>query len=594
MDDRDLRMLIERVHQGGLERRQLIRHLAALGLGAPLANLMLMHRGIAQAPAPTPYKPTRRGGGGTLRLLLWQGPTLLNPHFATGSKDLQACRLFYESLARYDAEAKVVPVLAAEIPTRDNGGIAADGRSTTWKLRRGVTWHDGRPFTAADVVFNWRYAIDPTAATFYSGAYLLVKAVEEIDSHTVRIVFNEPTPLWGLTFTVQLIPKHVFEPFMGDKARQAPANLKPVGTGPYLFADFKPGDLVGGVINPTYHMPNRPHFDAVEIKGGGDATSAARAVMQTGEYHYAWNLAVEDEVLRRVEAGGKGRVVFSASGDVELIQLNMADPNKAVDGERANPKSRHPIFGDRTVRQAMSLLFDRTAAQQIWGRNGVATSNVIVNPPAFTSPNTRSEYSPERAEALLEAAGWKRGAGGVREKDGQRFSIVFQTSVNSVRQKVQSVYKQALAKAGIECEIKAVSPAVFFSSDAGNPDTHGKFWADLQMYAVGGRGPDPWRFLQWWAGWEVSSKANQWLGLNRGRWVNETYDALFKQQQAELDREKRAALIVRMNDLVCQDHAVIPVVYRPSVDAVARNLVAEISGWDDNLAAIHNWYRDGG
>src|SRR5439155_1109470 len=84
-----------------------------------------------------------------------------------------------------------------------------------------------------------------------------------------------------------IIPKHLFEGFKGAKSREAPANLKPVGTGPYRFADFKPGDLVKGELSPTYHMPNRPHFDTIEMKGGGDANSAARAVIQTGEYGIA-------------------------------------------------------------------------------------------------------------------------------------------------------------------------------------------------------------------------------------------------------------------------------------------------------------------
>ena len=105
-----------------------------------------------------------------------------------------------------------------------------------------------------------------------------------------------------------LIPKHLFADYSGAKSRDAPTNLKPVGTGPYKFVDFKPGDMVRGEINSSYHMPNRPYFDSIEIKGGGDAISAARAVLQTGEYDFAWNLQVEDEILQRLEKGGKGKV----------------------------------------------------------------------------------------------------------------------------------------------------------------------------------------------------------------------------------------------------------------------------------------------
>jgi peptide/nickel transport system substrate-binding protein len=589
-DEDELRRWIGCVRAGTLARRDFVMRMAALGIAAPMASLLLAEAGVAQT-APS-YKPTRRGGGGTLKLLFWQGPTLLNPHFANSIKDAAGSRPFYESLARFDVDGQLVPILAAEIPSARNGGIAADGRSTTWRLKRDVTWHDGKPFTADDVIFNWRFATDPATAAFTGGVYENVKAIEKIDTHSVRIVFEKPTPVWTRSSNQQLIPQHLFAPYLGAKSRESPNNLKPVGTGPYLFNEFKPGDIVKGQLNPNYHAPNRPHFDAIEIKGGGDAASAARAVLQTGEFDYAWNLQIEDEVLKRMEGSGKGRVSISPGGDTEMIWLNMADPSIEVDGERASPKSRHPILSDPAVREALALLLDRKSVQEfVYGRTATATSNVLNNPRQFNSPNTKSEASQDKANALLDAAGWKRGAGGIREKGGRRLSFLFQSTINSVRQKVQTIYKQACGKAGIEIELKAVTPAVYFSSDIGNPDTAGKFWADLQMHAFT-RLPDPDRFMQLWLSWEVSSKANKWLGLNTGRWTNAEYDALFKAQQVELDPVKRAALLIRMNDLVCNDRAMIPVVYRPLVDGLARSLAAPLSAWDNPLAGLHDWYRE--
>jgi peptide/nickel transport system substrate-binding protein len=589
-DERELRRWIASVRSGALARRDFIARLAGLGIAAPFASLLLADAGIAQPPVT--YKPTRRGGGGTVRLLFWQGPTLLNPHFANSTKDQSGSRPFYESLARFDTDGRLMPILAAEIPSSDNGGIAADGRSTTWKLKRGVTWHDGKPFTADDVIFNWRYATDPATAAFTGGVYENVKAIEKIDAHAVRIVFAKPSPVWTRSANQQLIPQHLFAPYIGAKSREAPQNLKPIGTGPYRFVDFKPGDIVKGELNPNYHDPVRPHFDAIEIKGGGDAASAARAVLQTGEFDYAWNLQIEDEVLKRMEATGKGRVSFSPGGDTEMIWVNFTDPWTEVDGERASLKSRHPILSDPAVREALALLLDRKSAQEfVYGRTGVATSNVLNNPKQFNSPNTKSETNLEKANALLDGAGWKRGANGIREKNGRKFSLLFQSSTNSVRQKVQSIFKQACGKAGIEIELKTVVSAVYFSSDMGNPDTAGKFWADLQMHTFT-RTPDPDRFMQLWVSWEASTKAHKWLGLNTGRWINAEYDALFKAQQVELDPVKRAAMLIRMNDLVCNDRAMIPVVYRPLVDGVARNLVASLSAWDTPLAGLQDWYRE--
>jgi peptide/nickel transport system substrate-binding protein len=591
MKEHVIRRHLDAVRQGALPRRDFMALMARAGVAAPLAGLLLADAGLAQ-PKPADYPPTKRGGGGAVKLLFWQGPTLLNPHFATGSKDAEGCALFYEALMRWDAAGFPVPVLAAELPTRANGGIAADGKSVVWKLKRDVTWHDDRPFTADDVVFNWRYATDPGTAAITIANYENVRVVEKVDSHTVRIQFTKPTALWMRAATGHLVPRHLFEPYKGAKSREAPANLKPVGTGPYRFAEFKPGDLLRGTLNPTYHQPNRPHFDSIELKGGGDAASAARAVLQTGEYDFAWNIQVEDEVLKRMEQSGKGRAEFAPSGSTEIILVNRADPNTEFQGERAHPKSRHPTLSDIQVRQALNMLVDRKSIQEaLYGRAGVATTNIVNNPDRYNSPNTKVEFSVDKANALLEAAGWKRGSDGLRAKDGKKLKLVFQTSTNPVRQKVQAIFKQSCAKAGIELELKAVTAAVFFSSDVGNPDTAGKFWADLEMFANAGRAPEPDQFMLWFASWQASSKANKWQGVNRTRWANDEYDRLLRQCEVELDPVKRVALIIRMNDIACQDIAAIPVVYRPTVNGVAAKLVAPTSGWDLELSPLADWYR---
>ncbi|MBA4178307.1 MAG: peptide ABC transporter substrate-binding protein [Leptothrix sp. (in: Bacteria)] len=592
VDEAELRRWVQHVREGALPRRDFIGRLAALGIPAPMAGLMLADAGVAQAQPAFVYKPTKRGGGGPLKLLMWQGPTLLNPHFATGTKDEYGCRIFYESLARWDADGNLQPVLAAEIPSRTHGGLAADGKSVTWKLKKGVTWHDGKPFTADDVVFNYEYATDPATAAVTSGAYEDV-TVHKVDSHTVRVVFAKPAPFWpGIYSTVQLIPKHLFAAFGGAKSREAPSNLKPVGTGPYKFVDFKPGDLLRGELNPNYHMPLRPHFDTVEMKGGGDAPSAARAVLQTGEYDYAWNLLVEDEILKRMESGGKGRIAFAAGGDIEALYLNFTDPYTEVEGERAHASTRHPLFGDAAVRQAMALLVDRQGIQDfIFGRTGTATPNFVNNPQRFRSPNNRFEFNVDKANALLDAAGWKRGNDGVRAKDGKKLKLMFQTSINSSRQKVQAIIKQACGKAGIELELKTVVASVFFSSDVANPDTYGKFWADMQMYNAAQGRPDPARHMQRFASWEIAAKANKWLGVNLVRWRSEEFDKAYRASEVELDPVKRAALFIRMNDLVVGDGYVVPLLHRTGVAGLASKLVAPLSGWDTHMSSLPDWYR---
>src|SRR5205823_3158707 len=335
MNEQDLRDLIAAVKAGRVSRRTFVHRMVGLGLTAPFAARLLAHAGLAQTPTQSEYKPTKAGGGGPLKMLFWQAPTLLNPHFAVGTKDQEGSRIFYEPLAGWDLDGNLAPALAAEIPDIENGGVAPDGTSVTWKLKKDVQWHDGRPFTADDVVFNWEYAADPATSATTIGSYQDIK-VEKVDPLTVRIRFAKPTPFWADAFVGQrgmIIPKHLFEPYKGASSREAAANLKPVGTGPYRFVEFKPGDLIRGERNPSYHLPNRPYFDTIEMKGGGDAVSAARAAIQTGEYDYAWNMQVEDEILLRLEDGGKarGRAEITPGGNIEHIQVNSTDPWTEVD-----------------------------------------------------------------------------------------------------------------------------------------------------------------------------------------------------------------------------------------------------------------------
>src|SRR6266481_6337294 len=551
MNEAELRDLLDAVKAGGVSRRAFVSTLVGLGLTAPFASLLLARSGFAQTSAVPEYKPTKAGGGGALKTLFWQSPTLLNPHFAVGTKDQEASRIFYEPLAAWDPDGNLVPVLAAEIPEIENGGIAADGMSVTWKLKKDVQWHDGRPFTADDVVFNWEYAADPATAATTIGSYKDIK-VEKVDTHTVRIRFPKPTPFWADAFVGQrgmIVPKHLFEAYKGGASRDAPANLKPVGTGPYKFVAFKPGDLVTGERNPNYHLPNRPYFDTIEMKGGGDAVSAARAVIQTGEYDYAWNMQVEDEILVRLEDNGKarGRAEIFSSGNIEHIEINNTDPWTEVDGERASAKTKHPLFSDPAVRRALALLVDRASVQaHIYGRTGIATGNFVNNPQRFASKNTKWEFDIGKANKLLDEAGWQRGADGIRAKDGQKLKLVFQTSINAPRQKTQAIVKQACQKAGIDTELKSVTASVYFSSDVANPDTYSKFYVDIQMYNTTMGAPDPGFFMRQFLSSEIASKENKWQGRNITHWHNDDYDKAFDAAEGELDPIKRAALFIKM------------------------------------------------
>ena len=598
MDERELREWTVRVKDGTLSRREFTTMLAGLGVAAPFAAQVLAAAGLpGRASAQAKFTPARRGGGGDLKVLWWQGPTILNPHLSIGVKDGDGSRIFYEPLISFDPEGNFVPVLAAEVPTLQNGGVARDGLSVTWKIKRNVQWHDGKPLTADDFVFTWEYAADPATTAISAGTYKEVARIEKVDAHTIKIVYQKPNPAWFQTFggTLCVIPKHVFEPFKGAKSREAPANLKPVGTGPYRIVDFKPGDSIRAELNPNYHEANWPFFDRLELKGGGDAVSAARAVIQTGEYDFAWNIQVEDDVLRRMEQGGKGRTDIAPAAGIEHLLMNFSDPWTEVDGERSSPKSQHPFLTDPAVRQALALLIDRGSIQeQLYGRQGQATANYLNAPSRFRSANTRWEFNADKANAVLDQAGWKRGADGIRAKDGKRLKMVYQTSINPVRQKTQAIVKQVATKAGIDLELKSVVASVFFGSDPGNPDTTGKFSADLQMYAFNmTSGPEPQRFMDPFVSWEIASKENKWTGRNNMRWRNEDYDRAWKAAESEMDPVKRAAHFIRMNDLLTQHNAIVPMIWRANISAISNKLRnTDICGWDSSFWNLTHWYRE--
>jgi peptide/nickel transport system substrate-binding protein len=599
MDHHALHELIAQVKAGRLDRRAFVQTMVGLGLTAPLAAQMLASAGVAQAQPKAPaFNPTKRGGGGLLKTLWWQAPTLLNPHFATGTKDQDASRIFYEPLASFDPDGNVIPILATEVPSVSAGTLSRDLTWVTWRLKHGVTWHDGKPFTADDVVFTWEYVSDPATSAVTSGSFREIAKIETPDPYTVKLVFTKPQPFWADAFCGVrglVVPKHHFDNYRGAKSREAPANLKPVGTGPFRFVDFKPGDVVRAEINPSYHVPNRPYFDTLEMKGGGDAVSAARAVLQTGEYDYAWNMQVEDDILVRLEQGSKGRVNIWATGNVEHIQLNTTDPWTEVDGERSSSKTTHPLLSDPAMRQALNLLVDRSAVQeQIYGRQGQTSANYLNAPPRVRSSNMRWEFNVEKAAQILDAAGWKRGGDGIRAKDGKRLKLVYQTSINAPRQKTQQIVKQAAAKAGIEIEIKSVTASVFFSSDAANPDTYPHFYSDLQMYTNGPNAPDPQYFMNQFVSWELASKANKWQGRNVTRWRSEEYDRAYSAADTELDPVKRAALFVKMNDLIIQGTVVIPVLWRNGASVSVASLRGmDLSGWESTFWRLSHWSRQG-
>ena len=265
-----------------------------------------------------------------------------------------------------------------------------------------------------------------------------------------------------------------------------------------------------------------------------------------------------------------------------------------VDGERASIKTKHPLFSDPAVRQAINLLIDRASIEKfIYGRTGAATANFLNNPERFRSKNTKFEFNIEKANQILEAAGWKKGGDGIRAKDGKPLKFVFQTSINAPRQKTQAIVKQACQKAGIDVELKSVVGSVFFSSDTANPDTYPHFYCDAQMYNTTMPQADPQLFMNQYVSWQVANKENKWQGRNVSRWQSKEYDETLQAGRAGARRGEAGGDVHQAQ----RPGHVATITSSPSPPArgsaaVKGGVTAHFSGWDNDLWQLASWYRE--
>lgn len=231
-----------------------------------------------------------------------------------------------------------------------------------------------------------------------------------------------------------------------------------------------------------------------------------------------------------------------------------------------------------------------------YGPNGQPTCNVIPGPSAFVSTANDSclQQDLEGANALLDEAGWVPGSDGIREKDGVRLSILYQTSTNNVRQGYQSFIKQWWEQIGVETELRNIDASVFFGGDPASPDTYGKFYADVEMYTNCAAGVDLQGYLGNWQTSQISGAENNWLSSNVPRYYNEEYDALYAELEQTGDGAARAELIKQLNDILMQDYVMIPLTNRGTPDAAANSLLGfRMNGWDSAIWNIADWSRSG-
>ena len=564
-----------------------------------LRHLML---GSAAAFALSPAMAlAERGEDGQLNIIYWQAPSTLNPYLSGGTKEVESASLVLESFARFDENGDLVPFMAEDIPTLENGGISEDLTSITWTIREGLEWSDGTPVTSADAVFTWEYCTHPEGgcaqASFFDG----VESVEAVDDRTVTVHFTAPKPFPYTAFVGSespIIQAAQFADCLGAAAPECTeANFNPIGTGPFVVEEFRPNDVITFVANENYRNPDQPAFAEVTFKGGGDAASAARSVLETGEFDYAWNLQIDPTLLDEMESAGIGTVVTAFGTSVERLHLNQFNPDSALGDTRSTEAAGpHPFLTDPVVGQAMSMAIDRALLVEIgYGAGGQPTCNVLPAPELYASTANDDclVQDIEGANALLDEAGIVDSDGdGIREYEGTPISVLYQTSTNAVRQDTQALVKQWWAEIGIDAELRNIDASVFFGGDPASPDTFQKFYADIEMYTNNFAGVDPEAYMANWRCNEIPGPDTQWQGSNIQRFCDPAYDALVDEMAQTAELEERGRLAREMNDMLIQSYSIIPLIHRGGVSAHANTLGGvRMSDWDSELWNIAEWYR---
>ena len=566
----------------------------------------LLGAAASLALAPVAYADGHegeRGRDGELKIIYWQAPSILNPYLSGGTKEIEAASLVIEPLGRYDETGALIPYLAEEIPTVANGGVSEDLTQITWTLKEGLVWSDGSAVTSTDVKFTADYCMDPEGGCAQGAKFDGVTSVDIVDDRTVTVTFDKPTPNpYGPFMGGQspIIQAAQFADCMGAKAPECTdANFMPIGTGPFVVTEFRTNDVWTGVANENYRDASKPAFATLTFKGGGDATAAGRAVLETGEFDYAWNLQLAPDVISSMAEAGVGTPVSAFGTLVERLEMNLTNPSSDLaEGVRSTVAEPHPFLSDIAVRTALSMAIDRELLVEVgYGQAGRPTCNLVPGPAIYASDNDGClTQDIAGANAMLDAAGWVDSDGdGVRDKDGVALRILYQTSTNAVRQDFQALIKEWWSEIGVETELRNIDASVFFGGDPGSPDTFQKFYADVEMYANNFDGTDPQAYLAAYRCGNEPKPDSQWQGENINRFCDPAYDAMIDELAQTADLDKRGEIARAMNDMLTKDSmTIVPLVDRGRVSAHANTLGGVIlNTWDSELWNVADWYRTG-
>jgi peptide/nickel transport system substrate-binding protein len=521
---------------------------------AVLASLLVSAPATAQAPADGQPR-----AGGTARIGFGPPePPMLNPYFAN-STNTTFSELTLDSLARGAPDGSYLPVLAAEIPTQANGDVSPDGTVVTWKLKPGVTWSDGQPFTSQDVLFTYNMIMDPANPVINRSDYAVMDSVAAPDDNTVVITYKRLYARYRAAFPY-LFPAHVFNG--QTNIAQDPFNrAETVGTGPFVFKSWASGDSLTFARNPNYRESGKPYLDEVVFKLT-PSTDAAIQALAAGDVDAASFLTMSN--LPQL-ANVPGASVDPAPYGVEYLLVNSSCSSGPQQGDPTCPNA---VLGDLRVRQAVELAIDKRAMVQglFAGRVMPATSLIPTGPYAVDLPLT--EANPDQARQFLDQAGWVVGSDGIRSKAGVRAHLVLWIPAGQVLpEQTAQVVEGDLQDVGIETEIKESTTSLAGGFAAHSAFALGSF--DLGVFGAMGNAYllDPQANLQSMYASDQIPNALLQTGNNWDRIHDPRIDQALLAAGNTLDDAQRQVAYASFSELLHADEAVIPLYPVLEVDA---------------------------
>jgi peptide/nickel transport system substrate-binding protein len=542
-------------------------------------------------PPPT-AAPTATAGpkrGGKVTMAVWQSPTILNPLLSSQTVMNEVLTFIVEGMTSVQPDGKRVPTLAKEVPTLENGGVSADGKTITYKLKEGVLWSNGTPFTCEDVKFTWQARTTPGIGIMTMTGYSDIETVECPNPFTVILKFKSLYVPY-ITLFPEILPKSAGDP---KDMKNWKYNRNPIGTGPFKVLvkpdgqpDFVSDDHIILVRNENYREKDKPYLDQIVVRIV-PSVDIGLQLLASGEADVLWSIPVDNTPQMDKMPGVKYSAPPRMGG--ERILLNLAENKNPSD-----PTKPHQVLGDIKVRQAFALAINkqRIVDRLLYSQVALLASDLNMGP--YACDNIKPyPYDPVQAKKLLDEAGWVPGPDGIRIAKGSRFApdgtrlrLKYSTiSGDKLRENIQALVMQDLKAVGIEVYIENAPLSVIVGTwDANSPTLRGNF--DLVQYSTGvtgGAAGDPNTLLPGLYGsWSIPSEQNKG-GYNITRFSNPQADEWLKQAEKELDQNKRKALYCQVAQLGYDSYNIVYLYQAGRAYAYRERLQGWIANGSNNV-----------